>query len=1357
MFMKLKINKIKSISYILVIGLVFLISQSLYSEDAGFRYLRNYSYKEYDHQPQNWGIIQGPDGIIYVANHGGVLTYDGVSWRLIYVPNMTVRSLAIDESGTIYVGGNGEIGYLAPDNRGFLQYVSLMTYLEEGQRSFTNVWRTHATKEGIYFCPSELLLRWDPRVKKMKVWKPDHLFLYSFTVSGRLWIQQQNIGLVQMSGDSLEILPGGDMFSDPQERIFLIAPFNGDSQKILIGTRLTGFYVYDGERMTPFPTEVDDYLKKNIAYHGIRLSCGDFALATFHGGLIIMDADGRLKGIYDKSAGLQDDEINYILEDNQENLWLCLGKGITKIEYASPLSILDERSNLPGIVLSVVRHHDRLYLGTNKGLYYLESSLQFHSVPDIQKLALSCWGLLSLEDSILAATSKGVFWIENRDNIKGTVIEDMSYVLLHSSYHPDHIWCGTHYGLVILSRENGQWAKKYRLNSIGQPVRSIAEDRKGRIWLGTLTGTVFRVDVPDSMNQPDVSRYDSSHGLPEGEIYTAAAAGHVMFATQRGIFRFDEEKERFVADPTLGDGFCGGPDARPVFRLTQDESGHIWFHSDSRNYRAIPHPDGTFTIQDRPFRRLPLVQVNTIYADPDGRTIWFGSIDGLIHYDKTFKKNYDLHISALIREVAINETTAIFGGHGAVTGSDANGFSPVIDYKDRNLRFRWAAPFFENESATQYRYFLEGYDRDWCEWTAATQKDYTNLDNGRYRFLVEAQNVYGTLANKDVFSFKILPPWWKTWWAYSLYTIGLCLTMFLVVKWRSSRLQHEKQKLEQIVNKRTREINEKNQQLEDQSQKLKEMDRVKSRFFANISHEFRTPLTLIMSPLEEMLASSGDQQQKRKLDIMLHNSQRLLTLINQLLDLARFDSGKMRLQASPQNIVPFVKGILSSFQLLVQRNKLDLEFFSETEHITLYFDSQKMENVMTNLLINAVKFTPSGGKIKVNVSLDQKEPPGLVYISVQDTGIGIAGDQLAHIFDRFYQADDPREKERQGTGIGLALAREIVLLHHGKIDVHSQEGKGTEFVIQLPLGTSHLKPEEITDPSRTALRSPKYREIEALYAFPEEETGSEAEERDHESQVEDQKENVILVIEDHPEMRAHIRGSLKPFYTVFEASNGLEGIRLARDIMPDLIISDIMMPGLDGYEVCRQLKNNINTSHIPIIIITAKASEESIIEGLKTGADDYVTKPFNTKILLNRIKNLIDLRRHLQIKIQRQIRSLPEEIQISSVDRQFIDELKGVVEKNLNDQYFNLDNLIKQLNMNRSTLFKKVKALTGETVNQFILSYRLDKAILLLKDDFGSITEIAYEVGFSSPTYFAKCFKEKFHQTPSEFLAQESR
>jgi len=522
--------------------------------------------------------------------------------------------------------------------------------------------------------------------------------------------------------------------------------------------------------------------------------------------------------------------------------------------------------------------------------------------------------------------------------------------------------------------------------------------------------------------------------------------------------------------------------------------------------------------------------------------------------------------------------------------------------------------------------------------------------------------------------------------------------------------------------------------------------------------------------MEQMLSDSQDQRQQKKLSMMLRNSQRLLTLINQLLDLSRFDSGKVKLQAASRDIVPFLKDIVSSFQLAAQKNQLELGFYSQKESISLYFDAPKMEDVIYNLMINALKFTPPGGKIAVSVFIRQREQqdlrdhppkgtsiPGFVNISVRDTGIGIPKEQLAHIFDRFFQTQGPRQKALKGTGIGLALIKENVLLHHGRINVHSQEGKGTEFVIRLPMGREHLDPGEIIDTPAAPPQTPKYKEIETLYML----TGSETEEQDNEQpcavDTPDREKPVILVVEDHVDVRKYICEPLKADYTVIEAADGKEGIEKAREIIPDLIVSDIMMPGVDGYELCSEIKRDIKTSHVPIILLTAKASEVSIIQGLETGADDYITKPFNSKILAVRIKNLIELRRQLQQKIQKQMLLQPAEIAVSSMDREFIKDMQEIIEKNLSESGFNVEELSKKLYMNRATVYRKIIALTGESPTEFIRSYRLQRAAQLLRDKFGTVSQVASAVGFDNPAYFAKCFKEKFHQLPSSYQASESK
>ena len=1371
--------------FILIPGSLLLlvnvfIMQNLYGENTGYKFFKNYSYKEYDHQAQNWGIAQAKDGVIYVANHGGVLIFDGVSWRLIDgIPNQTVRSLAIEKTGTIYIGGKDEIGCLIPDEKGSLHYVSLLKHIEdENLKKFSNVWSTHAAKEGIYFRTSKYLFRWNAGHKKMNIWQANNSFKASFLCNGNLLVQQDGIGLMQLVNDSLMLIPGGEIFAEAQNeyRIFIITAYDSaaGTKKLLIGTRLKGFFLYDGQKVESFHIDVDDYLTKKRPSIGTRLSSGEFAFATFNRGLIITDSRGNLKYIFDKTSGLQDENIKYVLEDIYGNLWLALNNGISKLEQKSPFFQFDDQNGLPGMVLSVMRHDEDIYAGTSQGLFRLRSDARtFEPVPGISG---NCWSLLATDHSLLAATTNGVFQINYKNQKKRIALQGKSFILLPSAHDSQRAWCGTSSGLASLLKKNNLWTEEHRFKTIKREIRYITEDRKGQLWLVTSKGEVLKTDFQAGIHCPAFTWYETSHGLPGGRVYVTRAAGHVIFATDTGIFRFDDKKNLFIPDQTLGKRFAGSPDSKPVYRFAQGQNNDTWFHSESRNYRAVPGPKNSIKLYFKSFLRLPTAQVNAIYPDPDGKNVWFGSIEGLTRYDTRIKKNYGLPFQTLIRKVWVNRKP-VFTGYKKKNREKLP--LTVIDYNDRNLRFEFAAPFFEAEAETTYQCLLEGYDKEWTPWSMETWKEYTNLHAGMYSFRVRARNVFGTISSEARFSFKVLPPWYQTWWAFSLYALTLILGVYFIIKARSWKLVKEKQRLEKIIRERTVEISEKNLQLQEQSEKLKEMNKIKSRFFTNISHEFRTPLTLIMSPLEQMLADNQNHDQKNKLNVMLRNSRRLLTLINQLLDLSRFDSGKTKLHTAQQNIVSFIKGALASFHMLAKKNKLQLAFQTGNDDIPLYFDAQKLEEAINNLLINAIKFTPPGRKITVSVSLNQNTSAGeqnhpvedtlppdqdYVIISVNDTGTGIPKEQLAHIFDRFYQAESHPQKSLKGTGIGLALTKEIVLLHQGKIDVHSQEGKGTEFVIQLPIGIKHLQPDEIQAYPETTATPPKKIDFQTIM---EEDNDLNEKEEPDEVKIEKamkkhdktgaEEKDVILVVEDILDMRRHIKETLEPFYSVVEAVDGKEGIEKAKQIIPDLIVSDIMMPKVDGNQLCRELKKDIKTSHVPIILLTAKASEENIIEGLETGADDYITKPFNSKILLTRIRNLIELRSHLQQKIQKQMLLQPAEISVSSMDQEFIKELHDVIDKNLTDPKFHVEQLSEKLYMERTTLYRKVKALSGESPTEYIRSYRLKRAAQLLRDKFGTVSQVSLEVGISNVAYFAKCFKEKFHQLPSTYQSSEAK
>jgi signal transduction histidine kinase/DNA-binding response OmpR family regulator/Tfp pilus assembly protein PilF len=523
--------------------------------------------------------------------------------------------------------------------------------------------------------------------------------------------------------------------------------------------------------------------------------------------------------------------------------------------------------------------------------------------------------------------------------------------------------------------------------------------------------------------------------------------------------------------------------------------------------------------------------------------------------------------------------------------------------------------------------------------------------------------------------------------------------------------------------------------------KEKEVDVLKSKFFANITHEFRTPLTLILGPIEMMKSEAVNPKIHQHLNVMKTNASRLLDLINQLLELSKIESGSLKLKASPGNIVPVVKGIVMSFESMVLKKGIMLKVESLKEKINLYFDREKLEKVLINLISNAIKFTPNGGQIFVELSNRDE----YLNILIKDTGMGIPERDLEFIFDRFYQSHNGREST--GSGIGLALAKELIELHHGSIRVKSEEGSGTEFFIRLPMRNAHLSKEEIT-----------MDEIAPLSLYPS--TGLEFPESDLEEVILNGYEKIesrkpqLLLIEDNRDVRNYITEILNPYYQILQAHDGEEGISMAQENMPDMIISDVMMPGKDGYAVCASLKQDERTSHIPIILLTAKVATEDKIQGLENQADDYVTKPFIPKELLVRVQNLIESRKKLQEKFQRELILKPSEMAVNSVEEKFIAKLLNIVEEHIGDEKFGVEQLAREIGMSRSQIHRKMMALTNQAPNLFIRIFRLTRAMELLKKQAATASEIAYEVGFSSPSYFTKCFREHFGYTPSEIQGQ---
>lgn len=1367
--MTIRLKKVNLfIIFLMSFGIVVVMAQSDYYLPGGTKYIDNLkpASRKGRYTPQNWWIIQGKNGVIYVANQGGLAEFDGTAWRWKKIPNQNVLSLAVDKNGTLFIGGNGEIGYLFENGKGTVEYVSLMDKLDKKYRKFSRVWKSYWTKEGVYFQSKKYIFRWDGN--KMKVWPAPTRYFFSFLCNGKLYVRQLNAGLMRLEGDRLVLVPGGERFAGQAEGIYMMAGI--DDGGVLIGTRLFGLFVLKESGLEPFPSQADGYLKRNFLYHGIRLNSGDFALATLRGGLVLLDSKGRITGIYNRASGLQDDNVKYVYQDSWGDLWLGMEGGVTRIEYSSPFSIYDRKNGLVGAVLSVVHHKKQIFIGTTRGLFILGPDGAMDSV---HKVITKCQSLISSGEHLLAATPDGIFHIGNSPEL---IFDSGAFVLAGSSRNANMVWAAVDSGLVSLQRKSSgikeKWQVEKVISNLEGDFTSMVEDRDGSLWLGTRTRGAWRVKFSfgKDTDAPVTVNYNTSHGLPgDGENYAARAAGRILIANaKKGIFSYFENENRFIADKVFGERFADG--TRGVFRIAEDWRGHIWIHSEFQNFRLTPGKNGSYNLTNGHLPRLKQRNIQVIFRHQGRDTVWLGAVNRLIRYQLEPVERRKYTFPVILRKLTLGAYEFEFGPGGSYAMQDEGRGLPGVLYGEGAVKFTLGAPFYRAEGDIRYRYSLNGSQEQWSEWGEENSRSFSGLNPGVYTFRAQAKNVYGDIGGEALFRFRVIPPWYLRWWAVAGFMLLISTLSYLTYKWRHAiHLEKDKKRLEHIVRKKTRELKIQNRRLElqtkqlkQQSEQLEEMSRIKSRFFANISHEFRTPLTMIMSPLEDMLADRRGTEQEDRLSIMLRNVQQLLVLINQLLELSTLDAGKLELRASRQDIVAFVNGIINAFEGETEKKDIHLKFDSPTAPVYLYFDRDKMEKVIGNLLINAIKYTPGGGEIKVSagkqIHVTEDGNRKYMELSIRDTGVGIPEDQLPYVFERFHRVERQgcHDSLPGGAGIGLSIVKEFVELHRGGVGVKSNGEKGSEFVVLLPMGDGHLKPEEKSGVPRLRKGLKYTGELTALLK------GKESSEVEESAGVEEEtvdietlEGEIILVVEDNPDMKDFICETLRPFYHFFEASGGQEGIDKAIELVPDLIISDVMMPGIQGDELCKRLKSDIRTSHIPIILLTARASEEGIIRGYETGADDYIIKPFNKQILLSRIRNLIDLRyqRHLKFKWQRLKEK--EELPLSGLDKDFLARLRQIVAAKMSDMDFTITVLGDDLALTRSTLIRKLRALTGETPHQYIKNRRLEKAVELLKAGVGNVTEVAFEVGFASQSHFTQSFKEKYHRLPSTFLASQ--
>ncbi len=1299
-------------------------------QEAGFPFIQNYDPEDYNAHAQNWGVVQDSMGIMYFANGDGVLLYDGVRWEKIALPGRGhAKSIAIDKNNLIYVGASGEFGYLEPNNIGKLKYVSLSSLLEAKDQNFTTVWEIHTTGHGVYFRSNQAIFRWKDGT--FKVWHAENSnFRNSFWLRDTLFMNVQGTGLHYLDNDLFNLIPNGNFFSD--KRISALLPY--EEKELLIGT-WDDFYLYENETISPFKTEVDDFLRKNKLYSGIQLNNGNYALATSNGGIAVIDNKGSQTLLLDKEGTLITLSAHAIFQDKSGLLWAALDYGISKIEFPSPFSNYD-MLGINNRCFVMARYNDELYAGTTNGLFCLKPDPDGrNSFRLLKGINDRIWDLLVFGDKLLIAWEQGVYQLQN-DRIHPIGNWNPS-AFYRSSLDPNRVFISLADGIGSIYYKDGKWIDEGNIAGINGSTYTIIEEASGNLWLETSEDWVWRVsfssrDQAIDLLSPKAEKFGPNEGLPEdtGNIYKINS--RIFFASDntKETFVFDESINKFRLDDILNKEM-GIPNNNLYIEHVANNGDLFYYVPDSlqppKHQLAFKTGLNTFKSQNLREERISERIGETTFVDQND-IIWHGGNMGIIRYDMGLAniiRNTESPINTILHKV-------IYKGDSLLVAGVYRSSKGVIPFKNNRLRFEYSSTSYVEENANVFQYYLQGFDDAWSTWTNEVKKDYTNIPEGDYIFRVRSKNIYGRLGKEANYAFTILPPWYRTWWAYFLYSALILTLLGFVNVWRSKQLRNKNLALEAAISERTHEVIKKNELLKRQTERLKEMDEIKTRFFANISHEFRTPLTLIKGPIQKLEEENTNTISSMDIKMIGRNTDHLLGLINQLLKLSKMDSGQLQLEVFEGDIFKCIRVVASSFGSHAAQRSMDFQIKVPSRLLWVSFDREKMENIVYNLLSNAFKFTPDKGIILLKVYYADHR----LHITISDSGSGIRQNDLSNIFNRFYQVDGSNTREKEGSGIGLALTKELVELMNGEIYVESEFGKGSVFKIVLPM-------EEIIASRMEDSSNP------ADTTFADENGGN--------SDIERQRKNeTVLIIEDNPDMRRFIKEQLINEYEVLEATNGKEGLKKATEFIPDLIISDIMMPQMDGISLCKKLKTQLVTSHIPVVMLTAKAGLENKLEGLETGADDYLIKPFDAREVAVRIRNLIHERKRLRELFSDNISIDPKEITVSSLDQSFLESVMQLLEERFSDPEFGASRMQNALFMSKTQLHRKLKALTDYSAGELIRNFRLKRAGQLLLQSGGNVSQVAYDVGFSSLSYFTKRFKELHGISPSEFVKKNN-
>lgn len=1310
-------------------------------------------------------IVKEKNGFVWIGTENGLNRYDGNKIKTYNKQNSALSSndisdLLIDHKGKIWIATfGGGLNLYNPSNDKFVTYKNnsndtksipsneLNTLFEDSKGT---IWIS--TKNGISFFNTK-----EQTFKTYKFDSKDDFSISHNDVRSIYEDSDQNFWIGTFGGGLNKFNPKTGKFiriksSSPISPDYIHSICGINKNEILIGTSGKGLLTFDIKNLSFQKKSYGIDKTINIVRRILRDRNGGIWIGTDGVGLFriknINSSNPKVQNFSNDSQSeysISSNAIYALMEDENSNIWLGTAwNGVDVLNLNIDYTFLPSanKGESPVSVLSVYKNKDALFMGLDgKGLTVLqEKTTVTKHYNSTNKNSIG-------DDYIqyICEAQNGTLWI-------GTFVNG----LVNFNYKT---------GSFTQFKQNIRDSKSLSFND----VRYIVEDEKNNFWIATWGGGLnyFDVNTKEFKNFKE-KKGDKNNSISSDNVISLQKDGHVIWLATfgGGVNLLNTKTNQFRVYKSI-DGNQNSISSDYVYSILKDTKGNIWMGTAGEGINLLDSK----TQKINRFNNYANVRYQTVMAivEDNKGLIWFSTKQGIFNYDyvtKAFKSfsnlKGDYHINSGFKDekgslyfgsskgvikfnpeiIKVKNVTPevkftsfkLFNkevpiGEDQILKNDIS-FSKNITLKhDQDvITFEFSAMLFPSSAGCEYQIKMENFDKNWRSIGKEGSATYTNLSPGEYVFKVRSRELGSEWANQySSLNIQILKPFWTEWWAFLIYAFLGILMLYVFIKYIIS---WEKMKSDLRFEKFTHE-------------KDVELYNLKQDFFTNISHEIRTPVTLILSSINKLLKNNelSENQQQNPFGTIKKNGEYLLNLVNELLDFRKLEHQQIKLKVVQGDWVLFSKEIYLSFKEFAYQKDIKFEFECSSPTIALWFDKNQMEKVLYNLFSNALKFTKAGGAIKLTITETDTE----VQLELVDEGIGISKKHLSKIFNRFYQANDVDSVNGAGFGLGLTISNEIIKLHQGELTVKSKKGAGSTFTIKLKKGNSFYTESEI-DLSETN------DSLVENYFTTKEDKGEIFDKSTENPEI---KEQTILIVEDNVDICNYIVELFSDEFTILQASNGKEGLELALEKMPDLIVSDVMMPIMDGIELTHKLKTNISTSHIPVILLTARASFMNKMEGFETGADDYITKPFNESLLRARIKNLLKNRSLLHEKFHSKDTNDVSEFVKNKKDQEFLENLGQFIEKNIDSDNLSANLVAKELGMSHSVLYKKLKTITGLSLVEYMRDYRLKKAKQLLKTNQFSISEVCYQVGYSDRKYFSKLFKERFGNPPTFYMKEK--